>query len=171
MTTKEDQIHRVEDLQNNLLAANPELSKISNFEYTAKSAPPPGFNGTKIFVGGTVSAIDWHTHILDGIAVPYFDSLSSTDITEITRQKDVLCNIHLYCITCEVTWINVLDMISSAYTKGKITIIQVVPDGFTPLELIEIKAVLDRLAVVGGIGYVDSDLSRAVQVVNLCFKK
>ena len=171
MSVKEDQLHRVEDLQNNLLAATPELSKISNFKFTAKAAPLPGFNGTKIFVGGTVSSIDWHTHILDGISVPYFDSLSSIDITEITRQKDVLCNIHLYCITHEVTWLNVLDMISSAYTKGKITIIQVVPDGFTPTELLEIRAVLDRLSVVGGIGYVDSDLSRAVQVVNLCFKK
>lgn len=171
MTTKDEQIHRVEDLQNILLAANPELVKVANYTYTPKAAPLPGFNGTKIFVGGTVSAIDWHTHILDGIAVPFFDSLSTTDNVEITRQKDVLCNIHLYVITHEVSWLNVLDMVSSAYTKGKITIIQVIPDGFSPIELLEIHAVLDKLSIVGGIGYVDSDLSRAVQVVNLCFKK
>lgn len=129
----------------------------------------------KIFLGGTCAETTWRDELISKLnSISYFnpvvnDWTPECQIEEI-KQKESECNIHFYCITKEMKGVfSIAEVIDSVHTKGKRTILHVIPDGFDNAQLKSLHAVVNLVNSRGGIAYVDSDLTRSVRVLNYCF--
>jgi hypothetical protein len=128
----------------------------------------------KIFLGGTCAETTWRTELEKALTVPSFNPVVE-DWTpkcqeEERLQKNNLCNIHLYVITKEMQGVfSIAEVIDSTHTKGKRTILHVIPDGFEKSQLKSLRAVCDMVNINGGIAYIDSQLNRTARVINYSF--
>lgn len=129
----------------------------------------------KVFLGGTCAETTWRDDLIKVLQVksfnPVVEDWTEECIIEEENQKTLFCNIHLYIITGEMQGVySVAEVIQSSKTDGKITILHVIPDGFSDGQLRSLKAVCGLVRTNGGISYLDSDLFRTARVLNYCFK-
>lgn len=129
----------------------------------------------KVFLGGTCGNSNWRKKLTSVIQVDWFNPVVENwteDCIEIEEvQKASQCNIHLYVITAEMRGVySIAEVIQSSLTKGKVTILHIIPEGFDESQLKSLKAVLTLVQQNGGIGYIDDELNRTVRVLNYCFK-
>ena len=129
----------------------------------------------KVFLGGTCAETTWRDELVGVLQVdsfnPVVDDWTEDCITEEEMQKANLCNIHLYVITSEMKGVySIAEVIQSSKTDGKLTILHIIPDGFSDGELRSLKAVCELVKKNGSIAYVDSELFRTARVINFCFK-
>jgi len=130
---------------------------------------------TKVFLGGTCAISTWRDELIDGIQINYFNPVVDDWTPECQEreinEKDNNCNIHLYVITSKMSGVySIAEAIDSADTKGKITIFHVIPGGFTSPKLKSLEAVCNMVIRKGGLAYIDSDLTRTIDLLNLGFK-
>lgn len=129
----------------------------------------------KVFLGGTCANTTWRKELIKVLDVPCFNPVvedwTPLCIETENREKELLCNIHLYVITKEMMGVySIAEVVESAMTKDKITILHVIPEGFSPDQLRSLNAVVGLVQGHGGIAYVDSDLYRTAHVINFSFK-
>lgn len=128
----------------------------------------------RIFLGGTCAETTWRDELIGVLQVDYFNPVVkdwTPDCQAIEMsEKTVTCNIHFYCITKEMQGVfSIAEVIDSVHTKGKRTILHVIPDGFEKHQLKSLQAVVDLVNLRGGIAYVDSELWRSARILNGCF--
>lgn len=128
----------------------------------------------KIFLGGTCSGTTWRNDLINVLQVFYFNPVVedwTPECQEIEmEEKEYGCNIHFYLISKEMKGVfSIAEVIDSVHTKGKRTILHVLPDGFDSTQLKSLYAVVDLVNLRGGIAYVDSDLLRSARVLNYSF--
>lgn len=144
--------------------------QISNFLINIKMS-----NKNKIFLGGTCAETTWRNELIDKLnGVSYFNPVVEDWTAECQaiemQEKNQHCNIHFYCITKEMIGVfSIAEVIDSVHTKGKITILHVIPDGFDKAQLKSLNAVIDLVKLRGGIAYADNDLSRSINSMNYAF--
>jgi hypothetical protein len=129
----------------------------------------------KIFYGGTWAGSTWRDELIPLVQVDYFDPIVKDWTLECQaeekNQKEHLCNVHFYLISKEMQGVfSIAEVIDSAHTKGKVTILHVVPDGFENNQLKSLRAVVDMVMSLGGIAYFDNDIRRSARVLNNCFQ-
>jgi len=129
----------------------------------------------KIFLGGTCADSKWRDDLLSVIQVDSFNpvvkSWTPDCIFEENKQKDLLCNVHLYVITSEMKGVySIAEAIESSCNPNIVTILHIIPDGFNDGELKSLQATSDMCKMHGGISYIDSDLHRTARVINNCFR-
>lgn len=130
----------------------------------------------KIFLGGTCAETTWREELIKSIQIPYFNPVVKDWTPECQAvemvEKEVGCNIHFYCITKEMTGVfSIAEVIDSVHTKGKITILHVIPQGFEGHQIKSLQAVVNLVNIRGGIAYIDNELSRSARVLNYSFGK
>ena len=130
----------------------------------------------KVFLGGTCAGSTWRTSLMKWLQVDYFNPVVE-DWTPKCKaiedeEKDIHCNIHLYVITSEMEGVySIAEMVQSSLTKGKVTIVHIIPTGFTNKQLRSLEATLDLLKSNGAICYIDVELMRTARVINYSFVK
>jgi hypothetical protein len=65
---------------------------------------------------------------------------------------------------------SIAECIESAMTKGKQTILHVIPYGFREGQMKSLKAVVNMVIKNGGVAYIDDDLHRTARVINYSYK-
>jgi hypothetical protein len=132
----------------------------------------------KIFLGGTCADTAWRDELIRSLnkEIGYFNPVVEDWTPECQRieeyQKNTECNIHFYFITSEMKGVfSIAEVIDSAHTKGKRTILQIDPRGFEKFQLKSLEAVVDLVNNIGGIAYIDEELHRASRILNNCFSK
>lgn len=128
----------------------------------------------KVFLGGTCAETSWREELRLSLQVPSFNPVVedwTEDYQEIERQeKDYKCNIHLYVITSAMKGVfSIAEAVQSSLTKGKITILHIIPKGFNTHELKSLNAVVDMIQRNGGIAYIDNELMRTARIINFSF--
>lgn len=129
----------------------------------------------KVFLGGTCNESTWRDELIPLLQVAFFnpvvDDWNETCQSQEEFEKLINCNIHLYVITIDMLGVySIAEVIDSAHTQNKQTILHVIPDGFDKSQLKSLKAVCDMVGRLGGISYIDADLRRSARVINHCFK-
>ncbi len=128
----------------------------------------------RIFLGGTWANSTWRNDIEKHVKVDMFNPVVEDWTEECQKieedEKDNKCNIHLYVINFLMTGVfSIAEVIDSAHNSSKITILHIMPDGFSEFQLKSLKAVVDLVKKNGGIAYVDDDIQRTVKVLNNAF--
>ena len=129
----------------------------------------------KVFLGGTCAETTWREYLISVLQVPYFNPVVE-DWTEDCQaqeryEKEDKCNIHLYVITKEMQGVfSIAEVIDSAYNLRKLTILHIIPSGFSVGQLKSLKATVELVKSIGGIAYIDHDLFRAARIINNSFK-
>lgn len=129
----------------------------------------------KVFLGGTCNNSTWRNKLIPFLKIDFFNPVVE-DWTPECQEKEIeekklFCNIHLYIITKEMKGVfSIAEVIDSVKTKGKITILHIIPEGFDNAELKSLIAVSNMVILNGGISYVDNELERTARVLNYCFK-
>jgi len=129
----------------------------------------------KVFLGGTCADTDWRDELIPFLKVDYFnpvvDDWTPDCIDEEDRQKNHFCNVHLYVITSDMKGVySIAEVMDSASNhKGVVTILNVMPKGFSEGELKSLKATCKLVRENGGIAYVDDYLFRTVRLINQGF--
>jgi hypothetical protein len=130
----------------------------------------------KVFLGGTCADTTWREKLTGFIQVNYFDPVvedwTEDCIAVEDNEKRNLCNVHLYILTKEMQGVySVAEVIDSVKTMNKITILHVIPEGFSDGQLRSLKAVVKMVRENGGIAYIENDLMRTARVINGNFKE
>jgi len=129
----------------------------------------------KVFLGGTCNNSTWRDTLIPVLQVDYFNPAVEDWTPEVQAIEEVekafSCNVHLYVITSQMTGVfSIAECIESAMTKGKQTILHVVPNGFDEGQIRSLKAVVNMVIKSGGIAYVDDDIHRTARVINYGYK-
>lgn len=129
----------------------------------------------KVFLGGTCNETTWRDDLMKVLGVdsfnPVVDDWTPDCIDLENDQKSRVCNIHLYVITSGMTGVySIAEVVQSSLTKGKTTILHVMPEGFSQGQLKSLQAVCGLVRLNGAIAYVDDDLHRTARVINYSFK-
>jgi len=125
----------------------------------------------KVFLGGTCNESTWRDELIPNLQVDYFNPVVD-DWTEADQaieecEKAVLCNIHLYVITSEMAGVySIAEVVDSAHTKGKQTILHVMPEGFTAGQLKSLQAVCKIVRRLGQIAIIKPDLLASARLLN-----
>jgi len=130
----------------------------------------------KVFLGGTCAETTWREELMKIIQVDYFNPVvedwTEDCISIEDNEKLNKCNIHLYIITKEMQGVySIAEVIDSAKTNNKTTILHVIPEGFDEGQLRSLRAVAKMVRENGGIAYIDEELARTARVINYCFKE
>jgi hypothetical protein len=128
----------------------------------------------RVFLGGTCAHTTWRNQIIPQLTIDYFNP-DVEDWTEACQaiemdEKDNKCNVHFYLISKEMQGVfSIAEVVNSAHTHGKRTILHVRPDGFDKGQLKSLKATVELVNAAGGIAYIDNNIHRAVTILNNCF--
>lgn len=130
----------------------------------------------KVFLGGTWAETIWREELIELIQVDYFNPVVkdwTPDCIAIeNEEKRDKCNIHLYVITKEMQGVySIAEVIDSVTYNNKLTILHILPEGFTDKALQSLEAVVGMVRDKGGIAYIDNDLFRTARTLNNCFKE
>lgn len=129
----------------------------------------------KIFLGGTCNGSSWRDLLIQKLnQIEYFNPVVEDWTKECQsieiNEKENKCNVHFYCITSAMTGVfSIAEVVDSVHNYTKITILQVIPDGFTEGQLRSLEAVVDLVNSRGGIAYIDANLYRSSLLLNTCF--
>lgn len=125
----------------------------------------------KIFLGGTCAGTTWRDELVKNIKIDYFNPVvkdwTPDCIEEENIQKNILCNVHLYVITKEMTGTySIAEAVESVFNKNKITIFQVIPEGFNKAQIKSFEAVCDIIKRNGGVAYIESNFDKLINFLN-----
>jgi hypothetical protein len=125
----------------------------------------------KVFLGGTCAESTWREKLIGLIQVDFFNPVVEdwTDECQAIEEaeKAVNCNIHLYVITREMIGaFSIAEAVESSMTKGKSTILHIIPGGFSKQQIKSFGAVCKMVTKHGGIAYIDDELERTARVIN-----
>ena len=67
--------------------------------------------------------------------------------------------------------LTIAEVVNSVHNNNKITIFQVLPDGFSESQLKSFEVIIDMIRANGGIAYIDQDLIRTVNILNYAFSE
>lgn len=130
----------------------------------------------RIFLGGTCNETTWREDFIKGLntEIEYFNPVVEDWTLECQAiemdEKENKCNIHFYCLTSAMTGVfSVAEVIDSVHNKDKITILQVIPEGFGKFQLKSLQAVVDLVILRGGVGIMDDDLQKSLDLINIYF--
>lgn len=132
----------------------------------------------KIFLGGTCAETTWREDLVKmpeftcldlGYFNPVVDDWTPECIEIENNEKENLCNIHLYVITKEMQGVySIAEIVHSAHSKDKTTLLHVIPDGFSVGQLKSLNAVVSLVnSIQGATAYVDSDLKRTASMLSV----
>lgn len=128
---------------------------------------------SKVFLGGTCNDSSWRGDLMPVLQVPYFNPVVEDWTPECQAEEEVQkykCRIHLYVITSAMTGVfSIAEVIESAMSPGKLTVLQIMPDGFSKFQLKSLIAVANMVLKHGGVAYVDKEIHRAARIINNCF--
>jgi len=128
----------------------------------------------KVFLGGTCADSTWRDELIKMIQIDYFnpvvDDWTPECVTNEIREKSVFCNVHLYVITMPKSIYSIAEVVQSSLTKGKQTILHVIPSGFDKHELKHMAQICGLVKANGAIVYIDDELARTARVLNFAFK-
>ena len=84
----------------------------------------------KVFLGGTCCNTTWRDNIIPKLKIQYFnpvvDNWTPDCIKEEYKQKNDLCDIHLYVITPQLKGVfSIAEIIQSCLTEGKTTVLYI----------------------------------------------
>jgi len=130
---------------------------------------------SKVFLGGTCADTAWRDELCRVLGIDSFDPVVEDWTPECQRIEEIekadRCNIHLYVITDAMQGVfSIAEVIESACTPGKTTILHVMPEGFSKGQLKSLEAVAVMVRKHGGIAYIDPELARTARVLNFAFK-
>ena len=124
----------------------------------------------KVFLGGTCADSTWRNDLIKLINVNYFNPVVKNWTPECQQneiaQKEIYCNIHLYCLTSSKSIFSIAEVVDSVHNKDKITILHIIPDNFSKIELKHTKAIVNLVKQRGGITYIGSDLTYIAKLLN-----
>ena len=128
----------------------------------------------RVFLGGTWNKTTWRDDLiklLDKPEVDFFNPVVedwTPECQEIEKtEKEVHCNVHLYVLTSAMTGVfSVAEVVDSANTYGKITILHVMPKGFTEGQIRSLKATAELVTKAGGIAYFSDDIEKTAIILN-----
>ena len=129
-----------------------------------------------VFLGGTCAGTTWRQGLISFLEIPYFNPVVKDWTLGCQAReeyaKTVECNVHLYVITKEMTGVfSIAEVVDSANTKDKVTILHIIPEGFDEFQLKSLKAVVDLVRRTGGIAFMDDSLLRTAHIINNAFKE
>ena len=129
----------------------------------------------KVFLGGTCAETTWRDDLVELIQVesfnPVVEDWTPACIVIEEAEKLINCNIHLYVITADMIGVySIAEAVQSSLTKGKSTILHVMPDGFGKSQLKHLDAVCELVRGNGAIAYIDDELARTARVINFAYK-
>lgn len=127
-------------------------------------------NENKVFLGGTCGEACWREMLIPLINVDYFNPVVENWTSEmqlIEQQQKKECNIHLYVITCEMKgFFSIAEMIDSAHSDQKKTIVQIIPEGFSPAQIKSFEAIVDMVNNLGGNAFINSAFIKLADIIN-----
>ena len=128
----------------------------------------------RIFLGGTCAESTWRDELIPQLTVDYFNPVVKDWTPECQQneidEKENKCNVHFYCITKEMKGVfSIAEVIDSCHQKSKVTILQVMPNGFEEFQLKSLKAVIELVKSRGGEAYMSDDIDTSAIILN-CIK-
>ena len=129
-----------------------------------------------VFLGGTCASTTWRDDLISKIdkrKISYIDPRVSGGWTESDRnieelQKKYHCNVHLYVLTSEMRGVySIAEAVQSSNDRSKITIVNVIPDGFDEFELESLSATLELIRNNGGLTSMSADMSDIAEVLKI----
>lgn len=129
----------------------------------------------KVFLGGTCATSTWRVELTTILQIDYFNPVVEDWTPECmaieNHEKAELCNIHLYVLTSASDSVySIAEVVQSSLTKGKSTILHIIPSGFSKERLKHLDAVCQLVSANGAIAYIDKNLSRTARVINNAYK-
>lgn len=129
----------------------------------------------KVFLGGTCAETTWRDELIQSLQIEYFNPVVEDWTPECIAQEEYekarCCNVHLYVITSDMIGVySIAEVIQSSLTKGKSTVLHVIPDGFSRAQLKSLDAVCQLVRLNGAIAYIDNELARTARVINYAYK-
>ncbi len=125
----------------------------------------------KIFLGGTCANSAWREQLIPLLKIPFFnpvvDDWTPECAAEEERQKDEICNVHLYVISKEMMGVfSAVEALDSAYQRGQNSIFWVLPDGFERHALKSLEATARKIKQRGGVAFVDDNIEELANYLN-----
>lgn len=127
----------------------------------------------KIFLGGTCANTTWREEIIQNLSLevsffnPVVEDWTPECQEEERLEKELECNVHLYVITKEMMGVfSIAEVIDSVKTPGKLTILNVAPEGFSQQQTHSLEAVCNMVQLNGGIAIMSVGFDRLLSVLN-----
>lgn len=127
----------------------------------------------KVFLGGTCNGTDWRERIIPHLECDFFNPVvkdwTPECIEEEERQKNDLCGLHLCVITSAMSGVySIAEMVESACNdNNKITMIQIIPEGFNEHQLKSLEAVRNLIVRNGEYCIISDNLQDLIDDVNV----
>lgn len=122
----------------------------------------------RVFLGGTMNT-PWRDKIIRDITIEYFNptvDVWTDQHKEVEKQEKVKCNIHLYVLTSNMDgYFSIAEVVDSS-NQDKITLLYIIPDGFTPHQLSSLESVMDMVKTNGGFVLTGNDLTKVSEILN-----
>ena len=125
----------------------------------------------RIFLGGTCNETVWRNELIPMLKKDYFNPVVN-DWTEecISVENDEKynkCDCLLFVITSAMTGVySIAEMVESCFLENKMTVYNIIPDGFNEGQMRSLKAVEKILKRNGALGFVGNDLKRVASILN-----
>jgi len=125
----------------------------------------------RIFLGGTCNESDWRNKLIPQLKKEYFnpvvDDWTEDCIAVENVEKYNKCDILLFVITKEMTGVySIAEMVESCFLEDKMTVYNIIPDGFDEGQLRSLKAVGKIMDRNGALGFIGNDIQRLVAILN-----
>lgn len=126
----------------------------------------------KVFLGGTCNDSTWRENLIDMLPPhihvfnPVVENWTEECQAEEERQKDLMCQVHLYVLTPKMTGVfSVAELVESSMTSKKITVFCYLPkdgeDTFTKGQMMSLQATANLVEKYGA--YVCHNLTEVVE--------
>lgn len=125
----------------------------------------------RIFLGGTCNESTWREELIPLLKLDYFNPVVS-DWTEDcvaveNDEKYNRCDCLLFVITSKMKGVySIAEMVESCFLKDKMTVYNIIPDGFSEGQIRSLKATAEILNRNGALGFIGNDLSRLADILN-----
>ena len=125
----------------------------------------------RVFLGGTCNESTWREELIKLLEVSYFnpvvDDWTSACVENENKEKYEKCDVLLFVITKEMTGVySIAEMVESCFLDNKITVYNIIPDGFDERQLRSLKAVEGIMVRNGALGFTGNDFNRLAIILN-----
>ena len=125
----------------------------------------------RVFLGGTCNDSTWRDELIPKLTIDYFNPVVQDWTPQCQanerNEKENKCNIHLYVITSQMTWVfSIAEAVDSVHNSDVRTLFHVIPKGFDSGQLRSLEAVSGLIKSRGGHGFIDADMSYIVDDLN-----
>jgi len=125
----------------------------------------------RIFLGGTCNESIWREELMPLLRLDYFnpvvDDWTEDCVAIENDEKYNKCDILLFVITSKMTGVySIAEMVESCFLKDKMTVYNIIPDGFNEGQLRSLKATVGILDRNGALGFIGNDIPRLANILN-----